>query len=73
MTDLTNKTLYLLHDGDSYELVVDSRGQLLEIWRYKGNQTLKPEFCRLDWLDEILQDRIYDKIVRSYGDNNFNN
>jgi hypothetical protein len=63
--DLSHKTLYLLHDGDSYELVVDSKGTLLEIWRYDGNQTRRPEFCRLEWLDEILQDRIHDRIIRN--------
>jgi hypothetical protein len=62
--DLSHKTLYLLHDGDSYELVVDNRGQILEIWRYDGNETRRPEFTRLEWCDEILQDRILDKIAQ---------
>ena len=62
--DLQHKTLYLLHDGDSYEIVVNGHGTVREIWRYKNNQTSKPEFCRLEWLDEILRDRIYDKLVR---------
>jgi len=63
--DLQNKTVYLLHDGDSYEVVIDGHGTVLEIWRYNGNRTSKPHFCRFEWLDEVLQDRIYDKIVRS--------
>ena len=63
--DLTNKTLHLLHDGDSYEIIVNPQlGKILEIWRYRSNQTRKPEFCRLEWLDEIIQDRIYDRLAR---------
>lgn len=63
--ELINKTLYLLHDGDSYEIVVDcSRGKVVEIWRYRNNRTSKPEFCRIEWLDEITQDRIYDRLAR---------
>jgi hypothetical protein len=63
--ELTNKTLYLLHDGDSYEIVVDcALGRVLEIWRYRDNRTYKPEFCRMEWLDEIIQDRIYDRLAR---------
>lgn len=63
--DLHSKTIPLLHDGDSYEVVINGNGQILEIWRYNGNQTRKPEFCRFEWLDEILQDRIYDRIARN--------
>jgi len=67
--DLNNKTLYLIHDGDSYEIVVDPQsGQVREIWRYRNNRTSSPEFCRLDWLDEIIQDRIFDKLARFVDD-----
>jgi hypothetical protein len=62
--DLQTKTHYILHDGDSYEIVTNGSGDIREIWRYRGNQTSKPEFCRINWLDDILKDRIYDKIVR---------
>lgn len=63
--ELRNKTIYLLHDGDSYEIDVDAgAGRILAIWRYRNNCTSKPEFCKMDWLDEIIQDRIYDKIAR---------
>jgi hypothetical protein len=65
--ELQNKTIYLLHDGDSYEIVVN-QGRGLEIWRYRDNRTSKPEFCRLEWLDEILQDRIADKLARINGE-----
>lgn len=65
MTDLSNKTIYLLHDGDSYEIVVNPAiGRILEIWRYRDNRTSKPEFCRMEWLDEIIQDRIFDRLAR---------
>ena len=62
--ELLSKTHYLIHDNDSYEIVTNGDGSIREIWRYRGNQTSKPEFCRFEWLDEILQDRIFDKIVR---------
>jgi len=62
--DLSHKTLYLLHDGDSYQIVLDNRGHILEVWRYNGNETRKPEFIRLEWCDEILQDRILDKVAQ---------
>ena len=62
--DLQSKTIYILHDGDSYEIVVNGHGSILEIWRFNGNRTSKPEFCRMDWLDDVLQDRIYDRIAR---------
>lgn len=63
--DLQNKTLYLIHDGDSYEIMINTHnGSIREIWRFKNNQTSKPEFCRLEWLDEIIQDRIYDRLAR---------
>lgn len=63
--DLQSKTIPLTHDGDAYEVIINSQGSILEIWRYRGNHTCKPEFCRLEWLDDILQDRIYDRIVRN--------
>jgi hypothetical protein len=67
--DLHYKTLYLLHDGDSYELIVDPlTGGVREIWRYRDNQTSKPEFCRFEHLDELLQDRIHDKLTRFTDD-----
>jgi hypothetical protein len=62
--DLQSKTHYILHDGDSYEIVTNGDHSIREIWRYKGNQTSRPDFCRIEWLDEVLQDRIFDKIVR---------
>lgn len=62
--DLQNKNIPLLHDGDYYEVVINAQGQVVEIWRYRGNQRIKPEFCLLEWLDEILQDRIHDRIIR---------
>jgi len=63
--ELTNKTIYLLHDGDSYEIEVNPMtGSITSIWRYRNNRTSSPEFCRLEWLDEIIQDRIYDKLAR---------
>jgi hypothetical protein len=63
--DLSQKTLYFLHDGDSYEVDIDNiHGAVRAIWRYRGNRTSKPEFCRLDALDDILQDRIHDKLTR---------
>lgn len=65
--ELSNKIVYLIHDEDSYEIVVTPTNGL-EIWRYKNNRTSKPEFCRLEWLDEILQDRIADKLARVNGD-----
>ena len=66
--DFSHKVLHLLHDGDSYEIIVNSDHRIREIWRYNGNKTCKPEFVRLDWLDEIIQDRIYDRIVREFGE-----
>lgn len=63
--DLQSKTVYLLHDEDSYEIVVNAEGNILEIWRYANNNTCKPTFVRYEWLDEILQDRIHDRIVRN--------
>jgi hypothetical protein len=67
--ELQTKTVPLLHDGDSYEIVITLGGRILEIWRYDGNKTSSPRFVNFDWCDEILQDRIYDRIVRAVGDN----
>ena len=66
--ELSTRTVHVLHDGDSYEILVKSDGKILEIWRYDGNKTCTPKFVRFEWLDEILQDRIYDGIVRVVGD-----
>jgi len=67
--EFSNRTIYLLHDDDSYEIVIDPRfGRILEIWRYRDNRTCKPEFCRMEWLDEIIQDRIYDRLARLVDD-----
>ncbi len=62
--DLQSKTIPIIHDGDCYEIIINGQGDIQEIWRYKGNQTIRPEFCRLEWLDETLQERIYDRVVR---------
>lgn len=62
--DLQSKTIPICHNGDSYEVIINGQGHILEIWRYRGNQTIKPEFCRLEWLDQTLQDQIYDRVVR---------
>lgn len=67
--ELTPKSVHLVHDDDSYEIVV-SNGQVLEIWRYRNNTPSKPEFVQWEWLDEILQDRIHDRVVRLYGEPN---
>lgn len=70
--ELVNKTIHLIHDDDSYEIIVSPSGQIVEIWRYKNNRTRKPEFIRLEWLDEILQDRINDRLVAHFGDSDIN-
>jgi hypothetical protein len=62
--NLQNRTIYLTHDEDAYEIVINDLGKILEIWRYNGNCTSKPHFCRFEWLDEILQDRVLDKLAR---------
>lgn len=62
--DLQSKTIPILHDGDCYEVSINGQGEIQEIWMYKGNQTIRPVFCRLEWLDPTLQDRIYDRVVR---------
>ena len=67
--EFQHKTVTLIHDGDSYEIVITNTGRILEIWRYDGNHTCSPKFVRFEWLDEITQDRIYDRIVRAIGDN----
>ncbi len=62
--DLQNRNVYLLHDGDSYEIVVNSAHEIVEIWRYAANKPSIPQFCVFAHLDELLQDRIYDKVVK---------
>ena len=62
--DLQSKTIPILYDGDSYEVIINGLGEIQEIWRYRGNQTIRPEFCRLEWLDKTLQHQIYDRVVR---------
>ena len=62
--DLQHKLHYLLHDGDSYEIVTNGDHKIVEIWRYTANKPSIPKFCVLEHLDEILQDRIYDRVVR---------
>lgn len=59
-----NKVLFMLHEGDSYEITVSQDGQIVEIWRYALNQTRKPDFVRFEWLDPVLQERIHDRVVR---------
>lgn len=67
--ELSHKTLYFLHDGDSYEVVVDTLlGNIREIWRYRDNRTSRPEFCRLANLDDILRDRIHNKLTQFTND-----
>jgi hypothetical protein len=62
--DLQHKIVYLLHDEDSYEIVVNGDHRILEIWRYAANKPSVPQFCVFEHLNEVLQDRIYDKIVK---------
>lgn len=62
--DLQNKTVYLLHDGDSYEIILNGDHRIVEIWRYEANRPSIPKFCVLEHLDELLQDRIYDRVVK---------
>lgn len=69
--ELQTKTIHLLHDGDSYEILITTTGRILEIWRYDGNRTCSPKFINIDWCDEILQDRIYDRITRVVGDDTY--
>ncbi len=57
------RTLYLIDGDDSYELVVNEAGDLLEIWRFALNQQ-RPKFVRYEWLDEELRSRIDDKLMR---------
>ncbi len=67
----TPKTIHLLYDDDSYEVVIAPNGRVLEVWRFRQNQTAKPEFVNLEWLDYILQDRIQDRIMRLYEETDF--
>jgi hypothetical protein len=63
-----DQTLYLIDNDDSYEIVVDGESlSIKEIWRYRLNQNRKPEIVRYDWLDETVQNKIDDKLIRTYG------
>lgn len=65
------KTISLAHNGDAYEIVVDTAThQVKEIWRYRGQQRVKPEFMRYEWLDEMLRDKVDDVVMRVYGNGN---
>jgi len=61
------RTLYILWDGDSYEIeVVDMH--VRSIWRYKDNKNSRPEICQFFKLDEELQHEIDNKVMKPYGD-----
>jgi hypothetical protein len=65
------RTLYILHNDDSYEVEVDTNQiQIIAVWRFAGNKPVKPEFIPLSKLadDDILQSKIDDKLIRLYGD-----
>ena len=63
------RTLYLIWDGDSYEIEVNGFS-ITGIWRYQGNRNTRPEFCQYKNLDEELQHEIDHKVMKVYGEPN---
>lgn len=61
------RTLYILWDGDSYEVEVVGM-EARSIWRYRDNKNSRPEFCQYAKLDEELQHEIDNKIMKVYGE-----
>lgn len=61
------RNLYLLWDGDSYEIEVNDMN-IIGIWRYKDNNNSRPEFCRYEQLDDELKNEIDHKILKVYGE-----
>lgn len=63
------KTIYVLYDDDSYEVEVNADTlRVVSIWRYLGNRHVKPEICQLHDLSQQIQDKINDKLIRTYGE-----
>lgn len=63
------KILYVIHDSDSYEVVVDTdTGTLLEVWRYRNNRPGKPEITQFRWLDDQLKDKIEHRLIKEFGE-----
>lgn len=62
-----NRILHLLYDGDSYEIEINGTALPVSIWRYRQNRTQRPQFCLYNQLDEILQHKIDDLLIRTYG------
>lgn len=62
-----NRTLHLLHDGDSYEIEINGTSVPVMIWRYRQNRTRAPQFVNYHKCDEILQHKIDDLLIRTYG------
>lgn len=64
-----NKTIYLIYDGDSYEIEVDTnRLTVLTVWRYASNKARIPEVVPFHKLDDELQQLIDHRLVSSYGE-----
>lgn len=61
------RTLYIIWDGDSYEVEVDGM-EPRSIWRYRDNKNSRPEFCQIAKLDKDLQHEIHNRIMKVYGE-----
>ncbi len=63
------KTLYIIQDGDSYEVEYDtSTLSIRSIWRYANNRNVRPEICTYAKLDEHIRNRIDDQLLTHYGE-----
>ncbi len=63
------KTLYLIQDGDSYEVEYNTENlSIRSVWRYANNSNVRPEICVYAKLDEHIRNRIDDLLLTHYGE-----
>jgi hypothetical protein len=66
--------IYVAIDGDGYEVEIDTEHlTVISIWRYRNNQTSRPQFVNPAWLDQnqnyrTLKHEIDSRMFKMYGE-----
>ena len=58
---------YIIYNSDSYELELDTEGNLLHVWRYLHNEPSSPRYVQLANCDEQLRDLIESRVIQLHG------